>query len=80
MEIVTIVEEKVPSSKPREFEATYESPRQRSLSPGLVESSLLRNGDNREIYRIETLWQSREALDKTRRMTQTPKDIRCSRR
>lgn len=75
MEVITIVEGRVPISKAREFETAYASLKQDVLPPGLIRSSLLRNSDNPEIYRIETVWESREALEKMRSSTQTPKAI-----
>lgn len=75
MEVITIVEGRVPVAKAREFETAYESLKQDALTQGLIRSSLLRNSDNPEIYRIETVWESREALEKMRSSTQTPKAI-----
>jgi quinol monooxygenase YgiN len=75
MEVITIVEGRVPVSKAREFEAAYESLKQDALTPGLIRSSLIRKSDNPEIYRIETVWESREALEKMKSSTQTPKAI-----
>lgn len=75
MEVITVVEGKVPISKAGEFEADYASLKQGPFPPGLLRSSLLRNSDNPEIYRIETVWESREALDKMRSSTQTPKAV-----
>ncbi|KCZ73258.1 hypothetical protein ANME2D_00321 [Candidatus Methanoperedens nitroreducens] len=75
MEVITIVEGNVPISKAEEFETAYASLKQETLSPGLIRSYLLRNSNNPEIYRIETVWESREALEKMRRSTQTPKAI-----
>ena len=66
---------KVPISKAKEFETAYESLKQDALTQGLIRSSLLRKSDDREIYRIETVWESREALEKMRSVTQTPKAI-----
>ncbi|HLB71830.1 MAG: antibiotic biosynthesis monooxygenase [Candidatus Methanoperedens sp.] len=75
MEVITIVEGRVPISKAKEFETAYAALKQGALSPGLIRSSLLRNSDNPEIYRIETIWESREALEKMRSSTQIPKAI-----
>lgn len=75
MQVITIVEGNVPISKSKEFETAYESLKQDALTPGLVRSSLLRKSDNPEIYRSETLWKSREALEKMRSSAQTPKAI-----
>lgn len=75
MEVITIVEGRVPISKAREFETAYASLKQDVLPPGLIRSSLLRNNDNPDIYRIETVWENREVLEKMRSSTQTPKAI-----
>ncbi len=75
MKVMTIVEGRVTSSKARELETAYASLKQETLTEGLIRSSLLRNSDNPEIYRIETMWESREALDKMRNSTQIPKAI-----
>jgi heme-degrading monooxygenase HmoA len=75
MEVITIVEGRVPISRAGEFETAYESLKQDALTQGLIRSSLLRKSDDHEIYRIETVWESREALEKMRRSAQTPKAI-----
>jgi hypothetical protein len=53
MEVITIVEGRVPVSKAREFEAAYESLKQDALTPGLIRSSLIRKSDNPEIYELK---------------------------
>jgi len=80
MEVITIVEGKVPASRAKDFETAYASLKQGALTPGLVRSSLLRNSDASQIYRIETVWESREALDKMRSSTQTPVAIELFRK
>lgn len=70
----------MPASKAKDFETAYASLKQGALTPGLVRSSLSRNSDNPEIYRIETLWESREALEKMRSSTQTPVAIELFRK
>ncbi len=75
MTVVTVVEGTIPASKIREFEEAYAEVKKEALPPGLVTSSLLRNAKNPEIYRIQTVWQSREDLEKMRSATQTPKAI-----
>lgn len=72
MRVITIVEGNVPVPEMKEFEASYASLKQGPFPPGWIMSSLLRNSDNPKIYRIETVWESREALEKYRRSTQTP--------
>jgi hypothetical protein len=80
VEIITVVEGKVPASKSAEFEATYASLKREPVTPGQVKSSLLRNGKDLEIYRIETVWQDREALEKMRSSPQTPKALELFRK
>jgi len=75
MSVVTIVEGKIPSFKMAEFEAAYASTKKEPLPPGLMMSSLLKNSKTPEIYRIQTVWQSHEALEKMRSSTNTPKAI-----
>ena len=74
MEVITAVEGRVPVSKEEEFETAYASVG--AFPPGLIRSSLLRNNNNPEVYRIETVWESREALERMRSSTQTPEAIK----
>ena len=45
------------------------------VPPGLVSSLLLRNSKTPESYRIQTIWENRDALSKMRSSTKTPKAI-----
>ncbi len=69
--VVTIVGGKVPISKSREFEEAYASVKG-PFPPGWVESRLIKNSSDPENYRIETVWESREVLEKYRTSTTTP--------
>lgn len=73
MHIITVVEGKVDQSKAKEFEENYATAKSEPLPSGFVSSSLLRRSDASGIYQIQTVWQSREALEKMRSSTQTPK-------
>ncbi len=73
--IVTIVEGRIPISKTEEFEQNFILTKKEALPPGLITSSLLKNTKKLETYRIQTVWESREALEKMRSGTQTPKAI-----
>ncbi len=75
MQIITIVEGKVPSLKANEFEANFALAKKEPLPPGLVSTSLLRNSKNPDVYKILTVWESMEALEKMRSSTSTPKAI-----
>lgn len=75
MEVMTIVEGRVPASRAAEFENAYAALKKDAPVEGLVRSSLLRSSDKPDIYRIETVWESREALDRMRSSTQVPKAV-----
>ncbi len=68
MQVMTVAEGRVPASRSKEFENAYMSLRKGRLPEGLVESSLLRDENNPEIYRIATVWESREILEKNRKI------------
>ncbi len=75
MEVITIVEGIIPASKVREFEDAYVSVKKEAFPPGLVSSLLLKNTKSPQIYRIQTVWASQEALEAMRSSTNTPKAI-----
>ncbi len=75
MQVITIVEGKVPNLRAKEFEANFASAKREPVPPGLVSSLLLRNSKTPESYRIQTIWENRDALDKMRSSTKTPKAI-----
>jgi heme-degrading monooxygenase HmoA len=66
MEIVTFVRGKVPSSKLEEFEVGYENLKGVTKPEGLIVSYLLQDVNDKEVYMIETVWESLEALEKMR--------------
>jgi len=71
MKVVTIVEGKVPEDKIAEFEAAYGSVKG-PFPSGWVESRLIKSKSDSEVYRIETVWESMEVLERYRGSTQTP--------
>ncbi len=73
MFVVTVVEGNVPSLKAKVFEENFAMVKTEPVPQGFVSSSLLRGSKEPEVYRIQTVWQSREALEKMRSSTQTPK-------
>ena len=66
MKVATFVSGKVPSDKKAEFIAGYSSASSDSRPPGLERSFLMRGVDDPEAYTIETIWESREALEAMR--------------
>lgn len=75
MQIITVVEGKVPFSKAKELEANFTLAKKEPLPSGLVSTALLRNNKTPDVYRIQTVWESFEALEKMRSSTGTPKAI-----
>ncbi len=75
MPVVTVVEGQVPQSKSKEFEESFSMAKKEPLPPGLISSSLLRLSKSPETYRIQTIWASREDLERMRTSTQKPKAI-----
>jgi heme-degrading monooxygenase HmoA len=71
--VVTVVEGQVPLGKAKEFEDSFALAKKESLPPGFVSSSLLRRDKLPETYRIQTTWESQEALERMKSSIQTPK-------
>ncbi len=72
---MTIVEGRVPTNKAKEFEAAYSELRNyppTALPKGWKMSYLIRDHNDRELYRIMTLWESIELLESYQRSVQTP--------
>ena len=71
--IVTVVEGAVPAGKEAELEQAFKEAKQQAAPQGLLTSTLLRNVNQPQIYRIQTVWLSKEVLEKMRQTTATPK-------
>lgn len=63
---MTVVEGKVPSSRAKEFEMSYAEVKDNKLPDALVQSFLLKDTENPEVYRIATVWKSSEGLEEFR--------------
>ncbi len=72
MQIMTVVEGKVLPSKLEEFQSAYAAVRNDPKPPGWVRSMLLHDTTELGLFRISTLWESREALDRMRGSTKVP--------
>ena len=72
MEVISVVEGKVAGSRIREFEAAYASVKDQPKPPGWKRSMLLRDTKEEGLYRVSTLWETREALDEMRKNTGVP--------
>ncbi len=74
--VITILEANVPPDKWPVLEQEYRSTiTNRPLDPGLVETFLLHSFSDPTLWRIVTVWQSREALDKMRASGETPRGV-----
>ncbi len=72
MEVMTVVEGRVSRSRIGEFEEAYATIKEQAKPPGWKRSMLLRDTGEQGLYRISTLWESREALDKMRKNSRVP--------
>jgi heme-degrading monooxygenase HmoA len=64
--VITVLEAHVAPAREAALEAAYREAAQVPLPRGLVRSTLLRATSDRTLWRIETLWESREALEAMR--------------
>ena len=70
--ILTILEARVAPDRANDLQAAYKAAGK--LPPGLIRSNLLRDATDPELWRIQTLWESRESLDAMRN-TGTPAGV-----
>lgn len=64
--VLTVLEAAVAPGREDALQAAYREAAQDALPPGLVRSVLLRASDDGSLWRIETLWESRAALEAMR--------------
>jgi heme-degrading monooxygenase HmoA len=72
--VMTILEGRVTEEHWEVLEKAYEEG-SHFEEPGLVQSFLIHNRRESDLWRILTLWSSREALDAMRRSNETPRGI-----
>ncbi len=72
MQVMTVVEGRVPILRAGDFEAAYASVKDQVKPPGWKRSMLLRDTKEEGLYRVSTLWETREALDEMRKSTSVP--------
>jgi heme-degrading monooxygenase HmoA len=72
--VMTILEAHVAPDRIAELERAY---REGTLAfpPGLVETFLVRDSDDTTLFRIMTVWSSREALENMRASVEKPKGV-----
>ena len=77
MKVLTVVQARLPAAEGAGIERAYTELRNGPATPGLVQSRLLRKPDGTGIlYRIETIWESREMLDRMRAGPEPPAAIK----
>jgi hypothetical protein len=64
--VLTILEGQVLPDRQAELREAYSSAAQGAFPPGLLRSTLLQATGDRTLWRIETLWESRETLEAMR--------------
>lgn len=76
--VLTVLEARVAQAREVVLQTAYRDAAQGSFPPGLVRSALLRAANDPTVWRIETLWESREALE-AMRGTGTPRGVQIFR-
>jgi hypothetical protein len=72
--VLTILEAQVAAEKAHLLEEAYNQGIKR-LDAGITQTLLLRSSKDPSLWRIVTIWQSREALDAMRRIGDTPRGV-----
>ncbi len=63
MQVISVVEGKVPEQKMKSLETSFLSLRQRPKPPGWLRSSLMKDSKEPLICRIETVWEDMESYE-----------------
>lgn len=72
--VVTVLKADVDPARTGELEETFRGATG-ELPPEIVETFLVRDSHKPNRYRIMTVWASREALEKIRAMSETPRGV-----
>jgi heme-degrading monooxygenase HmoA len=73
--VMTVLEAHVARNRIGDLESAWRDG-SRMLPPGLVESFLVRDQRDDTLFRIVTIWSSREALEEMRASVDKPKGVR----
>lgn len=76
--VLTVLEAQVPEARQPDLLAAYRTAAHDAVPPGFVRSSLLQATKDPALWRIETLWESRQALE-AMRGTGTPRGVQIFR-
>jgi len=72
--VVTILETRVAPDKAALLEAAYKQGIER-LDAGITQTFLLRGSKDSSVWRIITVWESRDVLEQMRRSGETPRGV-----
>jgi heme-degrading monooxygenase HmoA len=72
--VMTILEARVSRENWAALEQAFQLAAQ-YRDPGLVQSFLIHSAKDADLWRILTVWSSREALDEMRRLNETPRGV-----
>ncbi|HYU54719.1 MAG TPA: antibiotic biosynthesis monooxygenase [Candidatus Dormibacteraeota bacterium] len=72
MQVMTVVEGKIHKTRAQDFLSMYASVRDQVKPPGWKRSMLLQDTGDKDLFRISTLWESREALEQMRKNSKVP--------
>jgi quinol monooxygenase YgiN len=72
--VMTILEARVAPEKWASLEQTYKAGTDK-LDPGILQTFLIHSSTDPGLWRLITLWRSREALDEMRRSPETPRGV-----
>ena len=76
--VLTVLEAHVPQGRQQDLQGAYRAAARETFPPGLIRSALLHAANDRTLWRIETLWESRDVLD-AMRGTGTPRGVQIFR-
>jgi len=72
--VITILEAQVATDKAAVLEAAYDQGIER-LDAGITQTFLVRGSKDSTVWRIITVWESRDALEEMRRSGETPRGV-----
>lgn len=73
--VITVLEARIDDERVSDLERAYRDGIAEEFPPGLVETFLVRDDGDPSVFRIVTVWSSREALDAMRATGETPKGV-----
>jgi hypothetical protein len=76
MQVMTVVEGLIPGDAQAKFVRDYRELLDAGLLPSIAETFLLREAGSGMLWRIATIWQSRQDLDEMRRANEVPPSVR----